>query len=362
MSQTKRFSIDTLYFGLRMYEEELNDFFKEIKNYLFFFNEKEINIHFCKNRFYKYMFDESKNFGFIMFLYPRPNCRNDFITIELSGTFFKNIPLSFEFCNWIFGKYGLRVNFQRIDVACDVIYDSVDGLEVENKTHLLAFPYPSYSGDWHKARIPFSFYGRSVGNDFFVNMVYQGKNDTRLRVYDKNLDLMEKYNICYDSYYSLNINANLVYRIEFQLRGDKLKFFISNIIDDVDFEFNYFSLVAFIFKYVFSKYDFENFDKECISVNLYSPYCKREKNLYKELDYCRRQMFEFYRKYLNKFDEIKFLEANNKQFKNFKLDSYYRENLNKCSVPFSKEFQGEFLDLYDEYSIFCSDTKKQCPF
>ena len=237
-----RLSLDTFFFGLDIDDLNVFEFLEKIKNYLFFY--KSLDKHnYSRNRFYREEWINEDN-GFYMFLCPRANLKNSTITIQLTGKFFKS-KSAINFVDFVLSEYYTLVNFQRVDVALDCCYDTLDGVELEENTRMVGFPFPSYSDRWNRKKIGFEVYGRLSYDmsKFFINMVSQGRNDTRLRVYDKSLDLLEKYNDVYSGYYDLKDNYKQVYRIEFQARSDKLKSFISmlyssddkNVIPDTEF-------------------------------------------------------------------------------------------------------------------------------
>ena len=222
MSQVLRSSIDTFYFGLRIYKEELVETLHKIKNNLFFYDECEINYYKSRNRFYMCSY-EVPEYGFFMYFAPRKGCKNDYITIELTGHFFKMISISTEFVDFLLKEFYEVLTWQRVDVALDILYDDIDGLAYEKFSNRLNFPFPDYNDKWHYARLEFETYGRFREGFHYINMVAVGRNNNRLRVYDKTLDLEEKYNKSYSEYYGLIKDFKYVYRIELQVRGDGLK-------------------------------------------------------------------------------------------------------------------------------------------
>lgn len=342
-----------MFIGLEIDDLCVYEFLEKIKNYLFFY--KSLDKHnYSRNRFYKEEWVNEDN-GFFMFLCPRANLKNSTITIQLTGKFFKS-KTAIRFVDFVLSDYYSMVNFQRVDVALDCCYDSLDGVEIEENTKLIGFPFPSYSKRWNKKKIGFEVYGR-LNHDmsnFFINMVSQGRNDTRLRVYDKSLDLLEKYNDVYSGYYDLKENYKKVYRIEFQARSDKLKSFISMLYASDDENIkpdSYINLCYDFLGYILYKYDFKFVNKEEFGDNLYigkfNP--NKESTLLGQLRYARNMQNSFYKRCLDLYEEIRLRNEQDAQAYKLKMDSFFK-NLEKehkelVNEPF-KVMQKSILD-YD---------------
>lgn len=339
-----RVSIDTLYVGLNIDDLEVNDFLRRIKNYLFFYRNIEKRSDFCRNRFYREEW-VSENNSFYMFLLPRKNCKNPTITIQLGGKFFRCIDESILFVNFLLAYYSDRLTFQRLDVALDVMYSPSEFIDLPicEQTNTKGFPFPSYSESWHNRKIDFDLYCRIRDDYRFSNMVSSGKNDLRLRVYDKTLDLLEKYGMSYHTYYELKEKFVAVYRIEFQMRGDKLKAFESECKVKKLFS-EYGQICKCVLSYLFKKYNFEgvNYQNLFENFDVCFNHMKDETSIQGRITYHKKKMTFEYKKLVDLYDELRF-----------------RENMDKLPVSFVQDFigcidnpiekcQNEMLDFYAE--------------
>lgn len=342
-----RASIDTLYIGLDIDDLEVKDFLKEIKNYLFFYRQIEKNSNYSRNRFYREEWINEEN-SFFMFLCPRKNVKNHQVTIQLGGKFFRCIDESKIFVNWLLGKFQNRVIFQRVDVALDCLYKAEEFIDVPvcSETNTKGFPFPSYSEEWRNRKIEFDMYCR-VRDDFrYCNMVSQGKDDIRLRVYDKSLDLLEKYDISYHTYYELKQKYVAVYRIEMQLRGDKLKKFIEGVYDyNKHYDLEYQQLVIYILSYLFKKYKFEGVDYRRLmddDFNVCFNHMKDETTIEGRIIHHKKMMNYEYKKLIDLYDELRFRKTMDKLPVGFLKDyiAYVDNPFSKCAET--------VLDFYAE--------------
>ena len=133
------------------------------------------------------------------------------------------------FLDFILDEYAGMINFQRVDVALDVLWKSLPS--DSDYTNNNGFPTPSYSSLWKNRKVDFCLSSR-LKNDFcYVNMITNGKDDLRLRVYDKSLEIAESKRRIkdYSSLYGLCEKGIVqVFRIEYQMRSDKLKTFVES--------------------------------------------------------------------------------------------------------------------------------------
>ena len=311
-----RFSIDTLYVGLQIDDLCVTEFLDKIKNYLFFWSTLEIDTDFCRNRFYEQEMVK-EDCGFFMFVKPRRNCLNPMITLQLTGTFFKWHKQAKKFIDWLFQEYYGLVDFQRVDVAVDCYMKKSDytcdyDYHFDNEKNFPRFfPFVDYSPEWKNRKIPFEVYGRIIGETVKCNMMFQGKNDFRIRIYDKTLDLLDKYNSTYKNFYQLKISDDdcfQVYRIETQMRGDKLKAFIDSCnSNELTFIDCYANLVNAVIFYTWKKYQFR-FIKQCpvkfetgqLNLNMNH---KVETTVDGRIRYNRNMMLSYYKKYQDCCDE-----------------------------------------------------------
>lgn len=347
-----RLSLDTFYLGLSIDEFETVEFVKEIKNYLFFLKGVEPSDKFCRNRFYNYELCND-SYGFYCFLYPKKNCKNDMITIQLSGKFFRDIKMSRKFINFIFDRYYSLMEFQRVDVALDVCFcdDELSNVKISDITNTQGFPVPSYSSLWKNRKISFDTYGRICHGKMFLNMIASGKDDYRLRVYDKSLDLCEKYKSNYRGYYGLkdDFPCDLVYRIECQVRSDKLKCFVDNCnLKDDSRIVDYDSLCNSFLYYMLYKYDFEGIDKNYLlgeDFFISNMNIKTESTLDGRLKYNKRMMYSFYKKVVDNYKEKQLEEEDNARLRNIfnkvknKIIDAYKKNIESVN-PYATDYES----------------------
>lgn len=344
-----RLSLDTFYFGLCLDEFECVSFVEKIKKSLFFLRDLQPSDKFCRNRFYKFEMVREE-FGFYMFFSPKLGCKNDYITIQLGGKFFKDIKLSQKFIDWLFQDYFGLIEYQRVDVALDVIYNSDDVLnfDVCKNTNTVGFPFPSYSKDWKNRTIPFMTYGRICKESSFINMVSSGKNDFVLRVYDKSLDLMEKYGKTYKDYYSLKNESSLVYRIEVQIRSDKLKVFVDNCNNNENSTGDsYFKFCYNFLYYVLYKYDFEFIDKRYLLGDdffISNMNIKTIPTIEGRLAYDTKMMNSYYKKVIDDYNELRLKEEDENKLVNLKK-AFIRDKELKIKKDSVSPFNNSYQDL-----------------
>lgn len=309
MKYDTRLSIDTLYFGLQMDDLMFKVFFKEIKNYLFF----PLTIDTTKSRSKYYcceMYNE--DCGFFCFFSPHANLANDYATIQLGGKFFVEFDRCERLKELIY-DYSDFIRYQRVDVALDILWIDFPDC-IEEHSNQFGFPFPSYSDNWNNVRMPFDGYSRftPLGN-WSMNMVACGKGDLRLRVYDKTLDLLEKYDMSYSKYYGLDNFYENVFRIEYQMRGKSLREFCSNAVDlGIDiFDLDQFS--ASVISCVFNKFKFAYLDDLLINPYYIPTSCKRYSTLEGQIEYHKNKSGFHYFRYRDKVDELNLRKEVEKQ-------------------------------------------------
>lgn len=315
MKYDTRLSVDTLYIGLQFDDLMFKRFVEEIKNYLFF----PMNFDLTRSRS-KYYSCEAVNedFGFFMFFSPHANLANDYATIQLSGKFFQEVDHCERIKELIY-DYSEFVRFQRVDVALDILWGGCPDdypLEIECVTNRLGFPMPYYSDNWKNVRLPFETYGRLLNDgSYFINMVGCGKGDLRLRVYDKSLDLLEKYDVSYSSYYGMEKIYERVYRIEYQMRGKSLKEFCNNALDlDIDI-YDLDVLMGAIISCVFNKFNFKYLDGLFINPFYIPTSVKRHSTLEGQIQYHKNKSGYHYFMYRDKVDELELRKQEEEQVK-----------------------------------------------
>lgn len=256
-----RVSIDTLYLGFKCDSMIGENIYYKINNKL------SCNcIKLCPakrgNIYYKYVETDNNN-GVYLSMEPREGLYNDFITLQLSGKFFRDIENSEKFIDYLFDEFSEYIRIQRIDIAIDILYGEYPVMLQQSKEiYMCGFPIPAYNEDYHYKKVGFELYGRSgqiFSDNMFVNMIASGKGDNRLRVYDKSLDLMEKYKTEYSLYYDIAKDYEQVYRIELQSRGKKLKGFIDTYLGKYE-RYERKTLIDEFLNYIFQKYSFKYVD------------------------------------------------------------------------------------------------------
>lgn len=306
-----RLSVDTLYFGLQMDDLMFKRFFEEIKNYLFF--PLTIDTTRSRSKYYSCeMYNEEC--GFFCFFSPHANLANDYATIQLSGKFFVEVDRCERLKELIY-DYSEFIRYQRVDVALDILWVEFPCC-IEEHTNQVGFPFPSYSDNWNNVKMPFEGYTRFTPlGGWFMNMVACGKGDLRLRVYDKTLDLLEKYDIDYSKYYGLDTVYKNVYRIEYQMRGKSLKEFCNNALDlGIDiFDLEQFS--ASVISCVFNKFKFTYLDDLLINPYYIPTSCKRHSTLEGQIEYHKNKSGFHYFMYRDKQDELDLRKEEEKQIK-----------------------------------------------
>lgn len=354
MKYDVRFSIDTLYIGLRCDAFDGIEIYKNIKKNLFFKRNLKEDFSHSRNKYYSCESVDLTN-GFACYFSPRRNLKNDYFTIQLGGVFFRNIFKSYEFISFLFENYGDIVVFQRVDVAMDICYKELDEIDLDD-TKNVGFPMPTYSDDWTKRKIPFEIFGRYFDGDYFINQVSQGKDDLHLRVYDKDFELQEKYKKDYHEYYDLDEIYLKVFRIEFQMRSDKLKSYLNNCLEAGFYERSYESLIECIFCYVFSKYRFKNVDTDSIEFNkFYLPaYVKRCSSAQSRATYHKNMMVH----HALEFEKCQYEVEDEKKLNKFIKKLNYQNIVDKF-----KDVQSCFdIDFYKCVALENSDNMSEIPF
>lgn len=260
-----RSSLDCFYFGLRIDKLEVSEHLKEIKKNLF---------HVCNIP----LFDSNKGNGFYNFSLVndvagvqvyygvRKDCKNDEITVNLQGTFFRNY-YSIRLVNKWLENFKDKIIYQRVDVCLDCIFLKSDKQEYCLNTNTINFPYPVYRDSYRGRPVPFIKYVRVDGAVEWSNMICQGKGNYRFKVYDKQLDIQEKdgKNVSYCDIYSLDIpfdEITQIYRIEAVYRGDAVKGLIDKYCKKYGDIKNVADLVSMGYNYIFNRYEFQNVDNE----------------------------------------------------------------------------------------------------
>ena len=283
-------------------------FFEEIKNYLFF----PLTIDTTRSRSKYYNCEAfNEDCGFFMFFSPHANLANDYATIQLSGKFFVE-STRVESLKRLIYDYSDFIRYQRVDIALDILWLIIPD-EVEEFTQLFGFPVPSYSDNWKNVRLPFMTYGRKGNFGYFINMIGCGRGDLRLRVYDKDLDLCEKYGQSYSDYYGLDTSFQKVFRIEYQMRGKSLREFCNNCLDlDIDiFDLEEFS--GAVISCVFNKFDFKYLDDLFINPYYIPTSVKSHSTLENRILYHKNKSGYHYFAYRDLQDELDLQKEEEKQ-------------------------------------------------
>lgn len=319
-----RLSIDTFYCGLMVDVSEVRDALKKINNYLK--NKVGCDIfHSNKSRsaFYHQELCNDNN-GIQIFYFTRSHCRNDEITIQLQGHFFRLLK-SLDFVDFLLEEFQDLVRFQRIDVCCDMIFNHIGDEPVTPETNTRGFPYPYINEgyQWRKTYLTENTRVIPFGDKYIkiVNMVSQGKGNIRFKVYDKTLDILEKEGkeVTYESIYGLK--AQQVYRIELMMRGDSVKNYARNCFAlDLAFSDSYSIIQAFMV-YVFYKYNFNNISPSHIMLEIdkvATCYKKKElSNLYEKRRYYSNKCRRSYEQVLEVTNEINALKKEEEFLQNF---------------------------------------------
>lgn len=336
-----RLACDTIYFGLQVDDVTFQYFLDEIKNYLFF--PLFVNLEHSRSKWYcSEAINEGE--GFYLFFKPRQNLLNDYATCQISGKFFREKKHE-DSLKQIFSMFGEVIRVQRIDVCLDVMWEDLPN-EVDDLTLSLGFPVPQYSLNWKNVKLPFETYGRWSSGVIFTNMIACGKGDLRLRVYDKSLDIFEKYHLTYSEYYGFEKEFDKVYRIEYQMRGKSLKEFLSNASDvgvditDID------ELCGSIISCLFWKFEFLYVDD--IENPFYiSTSCKRKSTLEGRLVFHKNKHNFHYAQICSILDEIKEVEDANRQIcKNIR--GYAKDETEKLKSVFDFNCHRFERELYDD--------------
>lgn len=310
-----RLSIDTFYVGLMVDVSEVRDCLKKINNYL----KNKVGcemFHSKKSRsaFYNQEMCNDNN-GIQIFYFTRSHCRNDEITIQLQGHFFRLLK-SLDFVDFLLEEFQELVRFQRIDVCCDMIFNKIADEPITPETNTRGFPYPYINDgyEWRKTYLTENTRVIPFGDKHIktVNMVSQGKGNIRFKVYDKTLDILEKdgKEVTYESIYG--IKAEQVYRIELMMRGDSVKNYARNCFAiDLAFSDSYSIIQAFMV-YIFHKYNFNNISARNIMLEIdkvATCYKKKElSNLYERRRYYSNKCKRNYEQVVEVTNEINALK------------------------------------------------------
>lgn len=313
MKYDTRLAVDTLYFGLQIDDLGFKWFMEEIKNYLFF--ELKENLKKSRSKYYECEL-VNEDFGFYCFFSPHKNLLNDYATIQLTGKFFRNMEheKAIEKIIEIMSGY---IRYQRIDVCLDVLWIDLPFIK-DDLTKNIGFPVPSYSERWKNKKLAFNIFGRWDHENYFVNMISCGKGDLLLRVYDKELDLEEKYGMNYSEYYGLDLIYKKIFRIEYQMRGKSLKEFLVNC-NDLGISFlELEQLKSAIISCVFNKYEFLYL--ECENPIYIKTSIKRKSTLDNQIEFHKNKSgFHFFR-YRDLVDEKDKIDSDNKYIEKINLE------------------------------------------
>ena len=342
MNYDLRLACDTLYFGLSVDDLTFKWLCSEIKNYLFF----PLTFDYSRSRS-KYYCCEAVNEdnGFFMFFSPHKNLLNDYATIQLTGKFFVDYVHENKIKELI-DFLSEFINYQRIDVCLDVLWLDLP-YDYDNFTNNLGFPTPKYSDRWKNIRLPFSTYGRWSGQ-YFINMISCGKSDLRLRVYDKSLEIEEKHHMTYSEYYGFKDEFAHVFRIEYQMRGNALKEFISNIYSIGINPFDLDELCGAIISCLFYKFNFRYLDDVIVNPFYVSTSSARVSTLEGRIEYHKNKSGFHYFKYADLKDEQFERDKENKQIKNI-VKQNVNDNFKQLKTIFDfdleKYSRSEYQDV-----------------
>lgn len=350
-----RLSCDTLYFGVPIDSITFKDAFFEIKKNLSF--KIDINTLRSRSRFYS-MEAVNEEVGFYMFFSPHAGLANDYATVQLTGKFFRDIEREKDL-ELLLGIFDC-IRLQRIDVALDVLYTEMP-VCADEFTNNLGFPVPSYSENWKNVKLPFMTYGRlDESQRFYINQVSCGKSDLVLRVYDKDLDLMEKYDKTYCEYYGIEGDYLRVFRIEYQMRGKSLKEFLENCeILGAGYE-NLKILNSLVMSCVFYKFEFLNihdvFDPIYIPTSI-----KRKSTLDNRIEYHKHRSGFHYFKYCDLVDQKQREVKENNQIKKMVYDDT-ASKMRDLGMIFDFDVEMALMKEYTELTNSMNSKKEKVPY
>lgn len=206
-----RCEYDTVYVGVNCDTEEENEIFNKIKKCLpFVLSDKEVG-----NRFYSLACENKEN-GFVMF-YMRRIKNNSNMYLQFNGEYFhkaENIYFFYELIESLF-EY---LDFSRVDVAIDIQLEVGEFLDVDY--------LESYKNRKLKKEI--------ITLDNVRTTVRYVSKQSFLRLYNKSLECSMKKKKSYTDVYGINVDKWCgVYRLEWQLRGKKLKSFVDKQKKDI---------------------------------------------------------------------------------------------------------------------------------
>lgn len=326
-----RYAIDTFYCGVKCGLMSVLDSLQEINNYLS--SKLFIKLENGKgNIYYLSSLVNTDNSVFIYFN-TRLGCLNDDITIQLGGKFFVDYDSASKFIDFLFNRFD--VNVQRCDVCMDICY--IDNPLIDyDFTNNLGFPTPSIRKDYRYKCNGFKLYSRMYGKIQFVNMMSCGSKDVLLRVYDKELEVLEKKKMTYSDYYMTEKNYKKVYRIELQARGQTNKGFIEKIKERHHF-LNAGRLIEYYLDYVFRKFEFKNVDRKLKHDEVHFSRVKKEKSLKEQYDYYKKMELKDYNKLCDIGEKI-----------------YYMQELDRITniIPDDELV----MDFYESYERLIKDT------
>lgn len=338
--------IDTLYLSIKCGFSDCETLVKKIKNYLScnvtqngkFLEVLELSR--SRNKWYANCLSNAE-LGFFMYTDPRQNTKNYPIYIELGGKFFRYPSLSESFLNFLnelpkeFKDVSLVLD--RIDVDCDVNYiigDFDNASLSKGSFYPLGFPIPTllqFSGCQSVAAFEGHFYASHNYSYPIADTIYIGRNDTKLKVYDKDLELAKSAEV-YKDVYGFECEIIRTFRIEFMLRGQSLKGFIGKL-KSYDFGI----ILNALIDYVNSRYTFEfNGVSEYVldslalePLDVFSLYSARssegdEKSLIEQIHNNENQLRKYWKKQLKLEGIYNRIRQEHKSIKNFVDKEKYR--------------------------------------
>lgn len=317
--------LDTLYFGVICGLVYLEDTLENIKNYL----SSKCLCKFKKskgNTYYTESWIDEDN-GVFIYCFRRENCKNDDLTIQLGGKFFRDYQSSYEAVNWFLNNF--LVNIQRVDTAIDLCYEGLPMIE-NDFTNNKGFPTPSINFDYHYKTNPMKIYSRRYNELNIVNMISCGGKDVLLRVYDKELELLETKKMTFSDYYMTEKQYRKVFRIELQARGQLNKGFIYTLMEKKPLTYD--NMVECYVDHIFRKYVFRGIEKNKIKNKISFSKIKKEKSLKEQYEYAKKMQNSYYKRAVDIAEKI-----------------YYLDSIEECCSKINGLKDIEF-DLYEMYA------------
>lgn len=247
-----RVALDTFHVGLNCGFDGVDNVLKKIKKNLFFSPVPTKS----KNPYYCYGW-QVPDIGFNVFFDTKYLVKNMPVSIELNGKFFRNERYAEKFINWLLSEFKDLFLLQRVDACIDLIYESVDDLK-ENGLFFdyfpFGFPKPIIRDDFRYEVGSLEGHFDFIGGKPMIDLISSGRGEKKLRVYDKDKDILQKDKVLtYSDIYGLK--SYRAFRCEYAVRSDSIKNLFKKYYDNIN---SYSDFCVYILSAMFKRYDFIN--------------------------------------------------------------------------------------------------------